>query len=319
MFIFAHSLLAFCVGFALMAVSDALMSGTDEAMIYDTNKALGDEKNSLSNLGKYFSAKRIFKIITPLLAVLIAGNLRDEQFVTLLIIDSLAGIAAIILGLFLTEPEHYLKIEKMEAGVFKDAINIFKKNPELLRVITGKVLFFMANFAIWRISSEMFRNNGVAVIMIGVANSLYSLVVFFVNRLTGKLGMGEKIYIWINRFGDLTLGCILLMAVNQIWWKNGYLGLGLFCGVVIFESSRWPLFSELFNRVSHSYNRATVLSLSNLLKSILEIPTMLLCAIFVGWGYQYLLLWCGGLALTATIFFRVKNNPEEKVISNQAF
>jgi len=227
-FIFAHSLLAFCVGFALMAVSDALMSGTDEAMIYDTNKALGDEKNSLSNLGKYFSAKRIFKIITPLLAVLIAGNLRDEQFVTLLIIDSLAGIAAIILGLFLTEPEHYLKIEKMEAGVFKDAINIFKKNPELLRVITGKVLFFMANFAIWRISSEMFRNNGVAVIMIGVANSLYSLVVFFVNRLTGKLGMGEKIYIWINRFGDLTLGCILLMAVNQIWWKNGYLGLGLF-------------------------------------------------------------------------------------------
>jgi len=46
--------------------------------------------------------------------------------------------------------------------------------------------------------------------------------------LTGKLGMGEKIYIWINRFGDLTLGCILLMAVNQIWWKNGYLGLGLF-------------------------------------------------------------------------------------------
>ena len=305
-FIFAHSLLAFSIGFALMAISDALMSGTDEAMIYDTNKALGEEKNSLNNLGKYFSAKRVFKILTPLLAVLIAGNLRDEQFIALLIIDSLAGIAAIIFGLFLTEPKHYLKIEKIEAGVFRDAISIFKKNPELLRVITGKVLFFMANFAIWRISSEMFRNNGVAVIMIGVSNSFYSLVVFIVNRLTGKLGMGEKIYIWINRFGDWTLGCILLMAINQIWWKSGYLGLGLFCGVVIFESSRWPLFSELFNRVSHSYNRATVLSLSNLLKSILEIPTMLLCAVFVGWGYQYLLVWCGGLALTATVFFRVK-------------
>jgi hypothetical protein len=188
-----------------------------------------------------------------------------------------------------------------------------------MRVITGKVLFFMANFAIWRISSEMFRNNGVAVVMIGAANSFYSLVVFVVNRLTGRMGMGEKIYTWINRFGDLTLGCILLMVVNQIWWKNGYLGLGLFCGVVVFESSRWPLFSELFNRVSRSYNRATVLSLSNLLKSILEIPTMLLCAIFVGWGYQYLLLWCGGLALTATVFFRVKNKLEEKVIANLIF
>src|SRR3989338_2336179 len=68
-FYFAHDFWWFAFGMFLYGISFACFSGTDEALVYDTEKELGQEPGTLSKLGKYKAAVTTFKIITPVLGV----------------------------------------------------------------------------------------------------------------------------------------------------------------------------------------------------------------------------------------------------------
>jgi MFS family permease len=56
----------FAFAIFLYAFSFACFSGTDDALLYDTKKELGKEAETLDSFGKYYSAKRVFKIAAPI-------------------------------------------------------------------------------------------------------------------------------------------------------------------------------------------------------------------------------------------------------------
>jgi hypothetical protein len=292
------------------------MSGTDEAFIYDTTRELREEKNSLKSLGRYFSGRRIFKVITPLLAVLIAKDLSENQFFFILMIDVLATLLAIALSFFIVEPARFLSVEKMEAGVMKDAFKIIRSNPTILRAMLNRTLIFIASFIIWRIASEFFINIGVSVILIGASASFYQFALFFSSRYIDKFLPQIIIESRINWLNNLFMISLAATLICLFFFPNKYLILILYTLGIIFESTRGTLFSEYYNKQSNSYNRATTLSLANFMKSVLDIPLLLIGAYLVAFNVNYIFILSFALSLVVIIFFGLPGKKTTESLSS---
>lgn len=304
--IFAYGFWPFVVAIGIYSASYSLMSGTDEALVYDSTRELGETEYSLKQLGKYFSASRIFKIVTPIIAVIIAKNLVDWQFNLILMIDVVANLGALILAAMVTEPTHYFKVEKVEAGVMRDAFSLIKKEPRLVNITMNKTLLFVASFMVWRIASQYFEDIKVPILIIGITTAVYQLITFIFNLKSHK---------WFKRWtseeviGGLNLSFIISMGlflVNHIFWQNSILALILFGLICNTESIRWPYFSEMINKISSSYNRATVLSLTNLVKGVIDIPLLLLGSVLISLNYSYYFGLTFLVGVVAIIGFRLK-------------
>ena len=306
MCIFARDVWMFLIAFAIFGLSTALYSGTDEALIYDTSKNLGEEENSLKKLGQYFSAQRIFKIVTPIVAVLVAKNLSDSQFIWLLTLDNLALFGALILCLFLVEPKIHYRVERVKLGVLKDAWELMKSNSEMVRIVISRTLIFIGSFLIWRIYSEYFRQLDVSIILIGIMTTIYQLITFLLNLAVHKLFINREIESRLNLLNIVFVVSVGMFFVNQMFWKNPWLAMIFFVVFIVSESVRGPLYSQITNRLSQSYNRATTLSLVNLLNSALLVPSIVLGSFLIARGYVFLFGLSFVLSLVSISFFRLK-------------
>lgn len=285
--LFAYDVLVFYGAFICLAISYAFISGTDEALIYDTSKELGREKESLKKLGNLYSAQRLFKIFTPAIAVLIAKDLVDWQFTVLIGIDIIATVFAFIAAVRLTEANHHMDLEEKEAGIIHDAWKIIKGDRGLRLAILSRTFLFIPAFIIWRYAQKYFIDIGVSIVTVGFAWSGFQLLGFIASRMTTKIFPGRPLSTRINilnRIGFGILGILLFLVFVPI---APYLTLACYILFAAIEVSRWPLYGEYYNKRSKSFNRATTLSLSNYIKSVLDIPFLLI----VAWGVAFSDTW----------------------------
>lgn len=304
-YLFAHSFGTFVFGFLFFAFSFACFSGTDEALLYDSKKELGEEFDSLDTLAKYSSALQLFKIITPLVGALIAKDLLENQYLLLIGINIITGIFALILVLSLTEPYHYMDLEKREKGIVHDALKVLRSDWTLIKLILNKTIIFIASFLLWRYHQKFFVDMGVSILILGIGWSLVHLMLFFIKRNISKLLSSNTLYQGINFLNYIFVVSIIVFLVVYYVAPNSYLLLILFFVIAESETIRWPIFSEIFNKKSLSHNRATTLSFLNLLKSIFDIPLLFIAALLVHYGMIYPYFFALALGLLVVITFRL--------------
>ena len=309
--IFCHGFGWFLIANSLYALAYSMMSGTDEALIYDTNKELGIETEGRKKLGKFFSGQRLFKIITPLIAVIIARHLDNFGFVLILTIDVMANILALFLATRLIEPEKILVVEKIESGVMLDAINLFRNSRELKKIILNRSMYFVVIFSVWRISSEYFQELSTPIIWIGIMTSFFQLIIFVFNvysHIWLRSWSDEK---FVNTMNLINVISVFVIWINQILFKNIAVILLAFAVMNISEVVRWPFFSNMFNKVSSSYNRATTLSLANLFNSVIQVPFFISGAIVIYFGYNSFFTLMLITVLISYGLLYLDNNPVE--------
>jgi hypothetical protein len=306
--LFAYGMIAFLVANSLYALAYSIMSGTDEALVYDSAKELGEETDSLKKLGLFYSGQRIFKIVTPIIAVLIARNLSDSQFVAIIMIDVVANLVALVLADKLVEPNHFVCVEKTESGVMMGAIGLLRHNRPLLKLIINRTMFFIASFSVWRISSEYFNGLRIPIIIIGLTTASYQLATFVFNIYSHKWFKNISSKKIIDKLNFVNVVAVTGLIVNQLSICNQAVALVCFWVISTSEVFRWPYFSDLFNKVSHSYNRATTLSLANLLNSVFQIPVFILGAILISLNYTYLFAMVWIIVVGTYWFFGVDNS-----------
>ena len=309
--IFCHGFGWFLIANSLYALAYSMMSGTDEALIYDTNKELGIETEGRKKLGKFFSGQRLFKIITPLIAVIIARHLDNFGFVLILTIDVMANILALFLATRLIEPEKILVVEKIESGVMLDAINLFRNSRELKKIILNRSMYFVVIFSVWRISSEYFQELSTPIIWIGIMTSFFQLIIFVFNvysHIWLRSCSDEK---FVNTMNLINVISVFVIWINQILFKNIAVILLAFAVMNISEVVRWPFFSNMFNKVSSSYNRATTLSLANLFNSVIQVPFFISGAIVIYFGYNSFFTLMLITVLISYGLLYLDNNPVE--------
>ncbi|MFA6548077.1 MAG: MFS transporter [Candidatus Magasanikbacteria bacterium] len=286
--IFAHSFLLFAISIFLYALSFACFSGTDDAIIYDTNRELGQHEDSLRRLGQYYSSQRVFKILAPFVGAFLARDLNNAQFVLLLMIDVVFALVGVVLSFKLVEPKHhYLEVEKIEAGVMRDALKLIKNNPHLIRAIINQSLIFIASFITWRYHQVLFTDWGLSVLMLGIGWSVYHFFAFILSYFCNRFWSKTSTEATINILNFLQVLFAIVFLVDWYFKTNVYWLFVMFLLYGLAETARWPFFSHLFNKHSNSFNRATTLSLSNLTQNILNTPMLFLAGILVAKGMIY--------------------------------
>ncbi len=290
----------------LYGMSFAALSGTDEALVYDTEKELGKEKGTLTKLGRYKSAQSIFKIFAPLVAVLIAKNLLAWQYLVLLGIDFIVTLISLFFAVNIIEPNHNMDLEKEEAAVMKDAVKLLRKDKELFRAILNKELLFFAMFIPWLYYQKFFTDLGLTIIFIGLFWGVRHTIAFFWHWYIGHIRVGETIASRINRLNTFFTLTSLITVILLLVWPEPHTLYFLFIIMTLFEGFRYSLFSELFHKKFKSYNRATTYSLVNLLHSVIEIPLVIVAGILVAANNSYPYYFAFLLALVVVFFIRIK-------------
>lgn len=286
--LFVFGFWQFVVVISLFSISFSLMSGTDEAFMYDTARELEEEKTSLKMLGRFFASGMFFKIFTPVLAVLIASKLTNFEYCILIGIDLVANLIALSLVDFMVEPKHIHKGEKISKGVFWDSVDLFVKSKTLINLTFNRTLVFIAAFSVWRLSSDYFLKLGSPLFFIGLSSSVYQLISFVLNIKAHFWFRRWSNEVMINFLNIMVAITFLMMLINEIFVGNWILGLIIFIAMLTAESLRNPYFSDLINKESASYNRATTISGSNLVTEIIKLPAFALMSGVIFFGYQYL-------------------------------
>ena len=312
-FIFANNFFAFVIGIIFASVQYSFFSGTDDAIIYDSNKELGRKESGLKSLGKYYSARSVFKIFAPLIGALIARNLLGWQFLVVIGIDIVGTIIAFIFACRLTEPNHYMDVEEMELGVFKDAWKLIRSDKIIIRAVFSRVLIFLAVFVIWRFHQKFFVDMGVSVVWLGIAWSLVHVVSFLFSQNIEKFIDHHLLNQKINLFNDLVLLVVALFVVGLFFSFNKYVFLCLFGLMTLFETTRWPLYSEFYNSRSKSFNRATTLSLANFVKGLLDPLVLGSAAFLVARNINYPFFLSLFVVLIVVLFFRLPKSEDKSL------
>lgn len=307
--IFAYGFGAFLVAIAIFSISYSFISGTDEALVYDSARELGQERGSIKMLGRFYAAPRFFKMFSPIIAVLVASNLTNSQFIFLLGIDLVANLIALFLSDFIIEPKHLQNNEKIKFGVLQDTINLFRNSSTLVLITINRTLLFLASFGIWRISSEYLTGIGASLLLIGTATTVFQASLFIVNLKSHTWfdkWSSEKV---INISNYICLFLLLIFFVNEVIFRNWVIALVILHLIFIIEGIRGPFFSDLINRVTKSYNRATTISGSNLMTELIKLPALLIFSWLIYYGYGYLF---GATVLLAILSVTIFNIKEQK-------
>ena len=304
---FANNIFLFSLSVALFSFYFSCFSGTDEALLYDSKKEIGEEAGTLESLGIYHSAQKFFKIVTPIIGALIAKDLLESQFQIIITIDLIAAATGIFLITKITEPNHYMDVEEKEAGTIYDAWKIIKTNPYLIKIILNKTLLFISIFITWRFHQKFFVDIGVSIIYIGFATSMFHLTSFFTLQKISKIYSHLHDTKKINYLNYLYTVIFIIFLIFLIFYPQKYILLTLYALLMYFETIRVPFFSELFNKKSFSYNRATTLSLANFLKSILDIPLLLISGILIFYNQTFPFYFSFLLAIIVVLFIRLDN------------
>ncbi|MFH0906449.1 MAG: MFS transporter [archaeon] len=294
----------FLLGEFIWAISAALFSGADEALVYDTLKEAG--KENLSK--KIFGIKNTIHLTGIMLASMAGGFIASKfglkATMTAVIIPT---IFALIIGLSIKEPkitsEKQIKKEKNYLKVIKDGLKYFK-NHKVLKIITFDFLIIevIGYLMIWLFQPMLIRA-GLSLTYFGLVHAAFLLSqILIINNYTRfeKLLKSKKKIILLSALipgilyiiGGLTNVLVITIAVIVI---GGGIAL-----------SAKTLRTSYLNKHIESEKRATVLSTVSMILRIAIAIVNPIVGFLANWSLMWTLVILGFTAIISIAFHRIE-------------
>ncbi len=249
---------------AVFALAFTFHSGADDALAYDSLKAIGQEKNSK----KILSRMEAFKLGGILLASLTGGFIADRWGLPApLKATGIAMFLSFFAVLFIREPK---------------AASPGPKRKDYKKILKDGVRFFAGHKVLWILTLEAAVVNALAWAMIWInqpfliQDGLPLKYFGFVQALSvaGEIAVLshqpflEKIF--GSKKGVLTGGGILtgIGFIALGWARSLWVAIPAIILAFTFGLTRLPLFSSYMNKYIPSDKRATVLSASSMVRTL---------------------------------------------------
>lgn len=310
---FAHGFPAFIGVFVLMSLAYACASGTEEALLYDSLKELGHENKMTTQNGKLYASSQVMQIFIPSLGALIAVNLLEWQFQMLILIDAVSAFTAVVFLSRLIEPRHARDVAEAEKGIFRQSLETLTHEPFLLRASLNKLLIFIASFLLWRVYQPYFQSHGLGVMWLSLFYFLLNGVIVPVQWNIGKLE--KRIGSFRILFGTSAL-CFLLFVV-LVFLQNAYAIFFTCLLLLLFANVREPVFAHAVNQRVRSHSRATTLSNLNVIKSLLDIPLLLLTGWLAAMDPRFVFVVGALLCLMVMAFFTIQEKDVNAIATSE--
>ncbi len=288
----------------LFAVSFTLLSGADEALVYDSLKEIDQTHTSKKVLSKMESFKLGGIVVGAVTGAFIAKYIGLRETLTFQAIP--IGIA-FFLAMTLKEPPVWEKKPAMSFRSYKkilsNGVRYFLGNKILKLLTLDMVVVFACAWIIIWFYQALLKNAGVDIIYFGVVHAFMSLAQIFI---IGNFTRFEK---WLGAKKRLLFIGAFLTGVFFI-----ILGLTTFVPLVIagiilsagFGLSRGPLFSSYMNKYIPSDKRATVLSTTSMLRTFSIVVVNITAGLLAEWSIPNTLLILGIAIIVFSFLSKIK-------------
>ncbi|MDD5178173.1 MAG: MFS transporter [Candidatus Nanoarchaeia archaeon] len=291
----------FMIAEFLFAISAALISGADEAFVYDTLKKIKQENLSKKIFGRIES----FNLAGILIAAPI-GSIIAVQFglSVPMLLFAVPSVLAAIIGLTLNEPQTTKKIEsKRYILILKSGINSLRNNKTLrILAVDAVVISALAYLLIW-LYQPMLIKAGMGIGYFGIIHASFVISEILIlnnfEKLERLLGSKKR----LTFFSAMIVGIMYIIG-----------GLTTFIPVVIliiiiaggFGLTRGTLLSSYMNKYISSEERATTLSSISMLRRFLIAAINPLIGFMVDWSLGTTLIIIGVITIIFSLFSRIK-------------
>ncbi len=291
----------FVLGEFLWAIGFALMSGADQALLYDSLRELGREAESKKILGRWESLSVIAIMIAAPIGSLIAKYLGLRYAMLLMSVPmTLSGIIALTFKEpTIGRPEKSTKYLRTIRDGF-----IHLKDHKVLRYLTFDYISISALsfFVVW-VYQVVLKKLDVSIEWFGFVCSIltFSQIIVLNNfsRLENLL-KGKRRYIFLTA---LLIGVsFIVMAIS----KSIIISIIAMTLISAFGISRKTLLQNYMNKYIDSHNRATVLSVVSMLYSLSAAILNVIWGYMVDWNLTVTLIVIGSLAIVFALFSKIR-------------
>ncbi|MFC1528576.1 MFS transporter [Candidatus Latescibacterota bacterium] len=305
LFIFAVNYFLFLLVCIIAGIGFSFSSGCFEAMMYDSLKMEGRENDMQKVAGLNGSFALVAIIIGSFVGGFITSDLQMNSFICVILATAFFVFLALLVSLFLTEPAHeYNHSEDSSFKLLHDGITVLKTNKSLQRIIILSLLAtpfinYLLNFY-----QPYFVTAGVQGFWFGIALAIASLLGVITSKyaylLEKKLGVQNGVLIAVLCPG------IFYLLISII--SHSLISIVLV--ILAFGSMhiQKPLFLDYINRHIESKNRATILSLINVLSGFY----VAIMGLLIGWiadiGLNYSFIFMGCIIITSALLVRINEH-----------
>ncbi len=257
------------VGFIVASIGDAIVSGSDKALIYDSLKDLDREKD----FKKVESKHSLLFQIGIVVATLAGGYLFKIWSGLPYFVYGLVQLVAAIIYFRMTEPK--IDSEKFNLDSYfrqtKQGFQEIIKSPYVKKL---SMFYVLVGGITW--STQYFYNQPFAVAvgfneiemswLFGIIRLFNSLLLF---RLTNIKDLVTK------QRAFLLFPILMILTYLPGYWVGKWLAIPLLAGATLASTARFAILGQFTNEELASKNRATALSTLNMLVSLVYIIIVL--------------------------------------------
>lgn len=296
------NIIVFCIGEALWALGGAFMSGTLEALTYDTLRKLNAEEK----MGKIMARNQSFALIGITISAPLGSLL--SLYIPLNLIMALIFfplITAAIVALSFKEPNHNLiRQSKKYIEIVKSGFRELKKNKTLRILAFDQIAIQVIVFFILWMYQLYLEELGVPMIFFGFVASGLTLIQILFSNLIPKCEKSIKNKKLFLLFYSVSPGIAFILLALVFF---PLVSIALLMIIVGFGLTRNIIFVRAINKQIETENRATVLSTISMFNSILRAIIYPLVGLLVMWNLNYTFIILGAIIIFLAITSRVKN------------
>ena len=268
----SNNILGFAIGFTISALGYNLNSGSEEALVYDSLKKIGDEKSYL----KVNSRLNLIIEISQGLATFIGGILAEYSYVycyiTVIIISLLSMIPAVLFNevpMDREDSKDKVSIKKH----FKVCYDIIKDNKEILKILIYFPIVFTFNTVVFFYGQQYFSELGLNKIEISLV-MLFSGLFSCIGSITC-----EKVIVVFKENTKYAISILMGVSIVMISSKNIVISI-IFFGIMNYANSvLYPIQSSSLNKLIPSEQRATIISIDSMMFSFTMVCLFPVCGL----------------------------------------
>lgn len=262
--LFSKNFWLFAASFIIQALGNNFNSGSEEALVYDSMKYIGQEERYMGVNGRINVLIEISQGIATVAGGILAEYSYFWCYAACVIIAVLALISVLPMAEVPTEREQkeHPTIGKMIAKHFKKSFSILKEEQRILKVIVYYSVVFAAETLLFFYSQQYYSDLGYNKIQI-------SMILLFVSLCScaGAL-LSDRIFEKLGRKISFIGAIVIAVAFFCYGPQNLILSVTAFSIAGFFNSVLYPVQSYSLNRLIPSEQRATLISVSSMMFSI---------------------------------------------------
>jgi MFS family permease len=259
--IFGTNVIHFGISFVLSALSYNLESGAGTALLYDSMKEIGSQKEYMKVSGRI----EIIYQVGSVIALFVGGYLATIDYNLTFTLALILAVLSLLVTFFFTEPDlETSKEEKNLVNQIKTSFQVIKKDKRIaffilciegFGVLVTTVFFYIQNYL------KSIGNNEFEIgILLAIASAGAAVFAANAYKLEKKFRV-NRLILTLAIIG--TIGFVLIGL-------DIHVGIGMI-GIFILDAGLCVILGDYINRLIPSKQRATILSIQSMVFSLLMI------------------------------------------------